>query len=554
MSTSTPSASSSSVATPAPRSSLQLIGLILLHGGVAGWIGYGAFIKATEFNPNLLPSAILDVLRFIMTRSAVDPSVFMSWSLRAIIGAEIFIALAILFSSRYARVIAIATLSFFCAILLYAMLSTAMSDGIVKAITTGCGCFGSAGLPASVMFLVDASLLASAVLLVGRQRDGTMTPVLATLAVGMISVFALREPQIVAPPVDPIIAQGTDATTQGANNTANPTTTQGTTPVVATISGPWPGPPAKYEKTYFPRWKEWVGQPLRDQKLARAIEGTMPDDFERGEWLVVFSRADCEDCQSMYRGNFATARKERVLKITVPDSRGPQIGMPCVGCEERLLYRVRAGETGKGKSPDYVFKTPVIVRMKDGIVSGVCVDRSNAAEFNSVFGAPAQASTAVKPIEPPAVPAVPVKAAWPGPPATLSSFYIAEFADAVGKPLADLPFARLIENKLPAKFLEGRWIVVFYREDCDHCNELLSTYFTGALKFPTVTVAIPDADPAAIMPNPCDACAKLSMIKGPSYVIGTPIVMAIKDGVVECVVEDVEDMTALEACLKFNTP
>jgi hypothetical protein len=43
---------------------------MLLHGGVAGWIGYGAFIKATEFNPNLLPGVILDVLRFVMTRSA----------------------------------------------------------------------------------------------------------------------------------------------------------------------------------------------------------------------------------------------------------------------------------------------------------------------------------------------------------------------------------------------------------------------------------------------------------------------------------------------------
>jgi hypothetical protein len=141
---------------------------------------------------------------------------------------------------------------------------------------------------------------------------------------------------------------------------------------------------------------------------------------------------------------------------------------------------------------------------------------------------------------------------WPGPPTALKSFYVAEFTDAVGKKLSDNPFALLMENKLPANFLKGRWIVVFFREDCDHCFDLLSTHFTGKLKYPTLTVAIPDADPNNLLGNPCDECAKVSLIKGPNYVIATPVVLAINDGVVECVVENVDDMVALEACLKFN--
>jgi hypothetical protein len=44
------------------------------------------------------------------------------------------------------------------------------------------------------------------------------------------------------------------------------------------------------------------------------------------------------------------------------------------------------------------------------------------------------------------------------------------------------------------------------------------------------------------------------MIKGPNYVIGTPVVLAINDGVVECVIEDAEDMAALEACMKLTAP
>jgi hypothetical protein len=285
----------------------------------------------------------------------------------------------------------------------------------------------------------------------------------------------------------------------------------------------------------------------------------MPADFEKGEWLIVFSRQDCSDCQSMYRAYFAEPRKERVLKVNVPDARGTPLGMPCNGCEERKLFHVRAGETGK--SPEYVFRTPIIVRMKDGIVTGVCTDRANVEEFNAVFPS-ANASTAAdgpgaagtattETPTPPVVPA-PQEAVWPGPPTTLKSFYVAEFTDAVGKKLSDNPFALLMENKLPANFLKGRWIVVFFREDCDHCFELLSTHFTGTLKYPTLTVAIPDADPNSLLGNPCDACAKVSLVTGPNYVIATPVVLAINDGVVECVVENVDDMAALEACLKFN--
>ncbi|MFM7259599.1 MAG: hypothetical protein ACKO3W_03250 [bacterium] len=518
-----------------------------MHGATAGWIGYGAIMKAWEFNPNLLPGPILSLLQWVMKLTSVDPELLMTWSLRSIIGAEIFIALAILFSTRYARVLAILTLSFFCAILTYAMFTTALKDGVVKALTGGCGCFGEDGLPASVMFLVDGLLLVNALFLAPRARTGSIVPVLVPLAIGAIATFAIPEPEVAAPSPSPNSTQTTPA----------PTPTP-TTPPATGIGSPWPPPPAKYEKNYFPRWKEWIGKPFRDQKLALAIEGPIPSDFEKGEWLIVFSRQDCSDCQSMFRAYFAEPRTERVMKVNVPDARGTMLGMPCNGCEERKLFHVRAGEASKGKSPEYVFRTPVIVRMKDGVVTGVCTDRANAEEFDSVFpkNAGGSASTTTPNPSPTATPPTPTDtkpaATWPGPPSTLKSFYVAEFGDAVGKPLASLPIALLMENKLPANFLQGRWIVVFFREDCDHCYELLSTHFTGKLKYPTLTVAIPDADPNGILGNPCDECAKVSLLKGPNYVIATPVVLAINDGVVECVVENVDDMAALEACLKFN--
>lgn len=539
----------------AARTAPQLVGLTLLHGGTAAWIGYGAVVKALEFNPNLLPPPILELLRWLTGVLSVDPGVFLTWSLRAIIGAEIFIVLTILLSTRFARTIAIGTLGLFCLILLVAMGQTAVKDGLVKALTGGCGCFGEQGLPASVMFLIDGALLLTALLLVPAKRAGSTMPLMGAFAAGVIAVFAIPEPTMAAPePTANESAVSTDTTaTQVPDPSATPSggqsaPTEPPQPSASAIVGPWPAAPTKYERNYFPRWKTWVGKPLREQKLALAIERPLPNDFERGDWLVVFSRSDCEDCQSLYRANFAVPRPERILKVTVPDSRGTPLGMPCVGCEERMVFRVKAGETGK--SPEYVFRTPVVVRMKDGIVTAVCEDRTIAAEYDAVFG---KSAAAVAPPTQPVSVAPPVPT-WPGPPTKLEPFYVAEFGDVVGKKLADLPFARLVENKLPANFLRGRWIVVYYREDCDHCFEMLSTHFGGTLKYPTLTIAIPDADPNAILGNPCDACTKVSMIKGPNYVIGTPVVLAIKDGVIECVVENVDDMAALEKCLDFTTP
>lgn len=536
----TPPASAKPGATPRTIATLAL-----LHVATPIWIGYGAVTKAVEFNPLLLPPPILKALQWFASSTSVDATAFLSGSLRAIIGAEIFLALAILLSRRWARALAMTTLGFFCLILLVAMVQAGLKEGLAEALSGSCGCFGEKGLPASVMFLVDGFLLVSAAL-APRRAAGSFAPVATAAAIGVAAAFLTPEPEIAAPIGD----GGSQAAPPGATNPtdgASPATPPSATGTA--IRGPWPGPPDKYEKIYFPKWAEWVGKPLREQKLALAIEGPMPADFERGDWLVTFSRADCDHCQAMYRTHFAKRRPERVLKVSVPDARGTPLGMPCEGCEERMLFRVRAGQ--HGKSPEYVFQTPVIVRMKDGVVTGVCTDVDRPDELAKVFPAEAPGTAAVGAS---GTPAATTDAAWPGPPARLEPFYVAEFEGAVGKPFADVKIARLIENRLPADFLTGRWIVVFFREDCDHCFELLSTHFTGPLKVRTLTVAIPDADPGAILGNPCEGCTKLSLYKGPNYVIGTPVVVSLRDGIVECVVEDVDDMQALEACLKLDAP
>ncbi|MFM7052843.1 MAG: MauE/DoxX family redox-associated membrane protein [Planctomycetota bacterium] len=522
-------------------------GVLILRIGTAAWIASGAIAKGIEFNPQLLPPPLLKSLIWFAQNTGINTSEFIEWSLRAIVGAEVFIALAILLSARWARAIAMLTLGFFALILVVSMVQTAMKDGIVEALTGSCGCFGEKSpLPASGMLAIDLALLANALFLAPRVTVGGPLPVLIPLVLGVVTTFALPEKEVAQPSSD------TSAPTAG-DESAPPSVPQ---PAASGIVGPWPDVPAKYEGFYAPKWADWVGKPLRMQGLALAIERPLPDDLEKGDWIVTFSRVDCEDCQAMYRAHFKSKRPERVLKVTVPDSRGTPLGMPCEGCVAAELFRVRAGQ--QGRSPTYVFQTPVALRMKDGVVTAVCTDFANAEQVAAVLppvpgSAEATPPAPTMPNPPTATPPASEtpKAKWLGAPAKLESFYIAEFAGTEGKPFAEQPFARLLQGAPPADLLSGRWIVIYYREDCDHCHDLLSAYFTGKLPVRTLLVAIPDTDPANALDNPCDDCVKATLIKGPNYVIGTPVVVAINDGAIECVIENVDDLPALEACLKF---
>ncbi|MFM7135367.1 MAG: hypothetical protein ACKO0W_13745 [Planctomycetota bacterium] len=513
-----------------PRSTTATIGMVGLRFVTAGWIGYGVVAKAIDFNPQLLPPPILKTLLWFASNTSLDANTFIEWSYRAILGAEIFIVLTLLFSARWARPIAMATLGFFCVILLESMRQTAAKDGLAKALTGSCGCFGEKGLPASVMLLVDAALLANAVFLAPRVRTGGAAPLLGFLAAGAIAAVAIPAPTMTAEPAP-------DGTKPTPPALVEPTPAQprGTGPIVE----PWPEAPARYDSFYFPKWKEWPGTRFRDQKIALAIDRPVPADLEAGDWLVVFSRWNCETCQEMYRAHFATARTEKVLKVVIADNQDKPLPMPCIGCKEVLLHRARSGEGVK--SPDYLVQTPVIVRLKDGIVISVCSDFADKDSLRTVLG---EAAATAAP-----APAPRVTPAWPAAPTTLKPFYVAEFAGTEGKPLADNEFARLIAGGVPSAYLSGRALLIFYREDCEHCHELLEAYFTRELPAQTLTIAIPDTDPANAMPNPCDRCGKGTMLKGPNYVIGTPVVIGLKDGVVDCVIENVDDVAALEACL-----
>ena len=142
--------------------------------------------------------------------------------------------------------------------------------------------------------------------------------------------------------------------------------------------------------------------------------------------------------------------------------------------------------------------------------------------------------------------------AWPKPPAQLQPYYMPQVEQWVGKPLRSQPLAALIQQPLPANFEQGRWIVMFFRKDCDHCHEVLEKHFMVKLPAPTLLVSIPDTNPASELPNPCTECIETSFIKGPEYVVGTPILLSIENGIVKRVCIDSENRESLEATLQFR--
>jgi glutaredoxin len=130
-------------------------------------------------------------------------------------------------------------------------------------------------------------------------------------------------------------------------------------------------------------------------------------------------------------------------------------------------------------------------------------------------------------------------------PTTLEPNYFTTFSEWVGTEFASHPLAQIISRPLPDWINTARFHVVYYRADCEHCHELLETFFHGELSTPVIAVQIPDHDPANELPMPCEECLEHTLPEGPYYVIGSPVLLTVENGVVLSVCEDPEDHGAV---------
>jgi hypothetical protein len=120
------------------------------------------------------------------------------------------------------------------------------------------------------------------------------------------------------------------------------------------------------------------------------------------------------------------------------------------------------------------------------------------------------------------------------------SYYVFEVDEYAGKRWDQLPFTRYLRRQ-PADVNTGRRYVVLYNPTCDHCYELLLTYFSGALPAPTTVIAIPEMKTGwseeEPYPMPCEACEKLELPLGCDWLVLPPVVIALENGVVKCAKE-----------------
>jgi len=539
------SSQSTSAAQPPPFDVRGTIGLLLVRFIVPVWIAAGALFKLWERNPKLLPEPVRNVSLWIAQRVGVkgdDLGAFFDHTLRFLIGTELALVLVMLLLPKFARLTAIFVLTMFVLVLV----------GVLIGGGDDCGCFGSGGPPPWAMLLIDCVLLLGVVFCKpsATPSRGSMAALGVTGAIASFGLaFLVPNPRIALPPAEsqrPVeetrVSLPTSANTAGA------------------AAEPWPAAPQP-KTTYFPQTGEWVGRRLRDIDLAQVISRPLPPDIEAGGWHVVFYRGDCEHCHTLLEKHMAS-RAARTVAVKVPEElAGADLPMPDAPFK---LHSLPSG-------PNYVFSTPILLAVVDGQVTAVCTDPDEQESLRKALEAvtapppaAAEATSSTSPsVPPPAAPAAaaPVEAAaasgaaWPSPPAP-STTYFPQFEEWRGKRLDAQPVA--LQMRVPKFDMNslntGRWHVIFYRADCEHCHALMETYLLGPLEERVIAIRVPDTDPAQDLPLPLEASgagAKLGTLPpGPNYVFSTPILMTVSDGVIVGLALDSENDAEVTACLE----
>jgi hypothetical protein len=318
------------------------MGTVLCRVVVPAWVLPGAITKLVTRDPFLLPTNIVKATKTLAgIVSPQNPEMVLDLVMRSLAGLELLAVVLMVLVARASRGVAIFMLSVFCLILIGEMVVGAAS----------CGCFGSLPIKPWQMLIADGALLAGVLLLkpasdqwLASARRG---PVLASVIVAAVAGFGFS---FGTPPRD---IGGGDGVTPPTNNP----------PVTPTASGcpplPTRGTP---QPLYFPNYDTWVGLCWTQVPLAQ-FAGPLPPDFNEGTWYVIFYRKNCDHCHELLERFFTGPLKIRTLAIATPERSGfpaliDQLPMPCTEC---VLRELPIG-------PDYAMQSPVLVRVKDGVV------------------------------------------------------------------------------------------------------------------------------------------------------------------------------------------
>ncbi len=115
-----------------------------------------------------------------------------------------------------------------------------------------------------------------------------------------------------------------------------------------------------------------------------------------------------------------------------------------------------------------------------------------------------------------------------------------------GRPLRDTPLLGYmpdLERSLEALAPGQAAYLVFYNPSCETCHTVFDTYFRIPRAEAVLAIEIPLADgaisAASEPPRPvdCPTCELLSLPAGPAWLIAPPMVVRVRDGLIECVAD-----------------
>jgi hypothetical protein len=333
------------------------VGSLLVRLVVPAWLLTGAAIKLQERSPMLLPSPVRDALKGVANAmgrgSEADFAAFLDVALRVIVSGEFALAAAMITLPALSRRIAIPMLSLFVLILL-----TVVARG-----EASCGCFGSKGPPPWAVLVGDAILLGLCLWMKPVVTRGSVGGCIALAAMGTAVAFGVPPKSTIATaPVAPPAPARSSTPIAPETPAAPPTTTQPQAGASAASMLAWPSAPTALQPYYLPQFEQWVGKRLRAQPVAALISGPIPSDLEKGRWIVMFFREDCEHCHAVLDRHFSPKVPLPTLLVSVPDADpAASLPNPCSECQLRTLP----------KGPDWVIGTPVLLSLQDGVVKGV---------------------------------------------------------------------------------------------------------------------------------------------------------------------------------------
>ncbi len=133
-----------------------------------------------------------------------------------------------------------------------------------------------------------------------------------------------------------------------------------------------------------------------------------------------------------------------------------------------------------------------------------------------------------------------------------ASWYPRDVSAWIGQSFASIDLHGWVAS-WPADITTGQQYVIFYGRACEHCEALLYSHFGMGARVPTTLVAVPETANGFLedgqLDHPCFDCAETRLVFGVDWIITTPLVIALEDGIVRCAVEG-EDPES-PACLQW---